>query len=131
MDNNLQTSGEITTGDQSPSVVEPMAPKVLEALRGSIAKWEGIVAGIAHDEGPLNCPLCQMFHRRTMCRGCPVMDRTGQDSCKGTPYDNYDRDLNPAWAQAEVDFLKSLLPDDKATSALPDRSEPTQSQEAR
>lgn len=112
MDNNLQTSGEITTGDQRPAVVAPMAPEVLEALRGSIKKWEGIVAGTTRDEGGRNCPLCQMFvhGKAATCRGCPVRTRTGKSSCDGTPYYYYEHG-DTQTAQAELDFLKSLLPE--------------------
>lgn len=102
--------GQALTGDQSPSVVDPMPPAVLEAPLGSIAKWEGIVAGTTRDEGARNCPLCQMFAAPPLfCRGCPVMVRTGRPACQSTPYYNYNGRVDRA--QAELDFLRSLLPE--------------------
>lgn len=114
-----------------------MSPETLEALRGSIAKWEGIVAGTVQDEGPANCPLCIRFNRtvneRVNCSGCPVRDRTEQHGCTGSPYDDFENymglveegeeELDEArkkdLAQEELDFLKSLLP----TDAIPDETE--------
>jgi hypothetical protein len=106
--------------------------KVTErALRGSIRKWERIVAGTGVDERSDNCPLCQRFahyneETDTYCQTrlgeeCPV-----GDSCCNTPYTGWCNhqfaehdDLSPyvvrcarctELAQAELDFLKSLLP---------------------
>lgn len=95
---------------------EPMDADTLEALRGSIAKWEGIVAGTVRDMGMSNCPLCQKFAypRGNECRGCPVAERTGRSDCRGTPYYEHDEE-KPETAQAELDFLKSLLPPDVVT----------------
>lgn len=99
-----------------------MTDKTLEALKGSIAKWKTIVKGIGIDQGPNNCPLCDLFYE-DRCEGCPVSDKTGRDACSGTPYtpwanqahysnDGYEvrTDKHKALAQAELDFLKSLLP---------------------
>jgi hypothetical protein len=109
-----------------------MDDETLAALKGSIAKWEGIVAGTAADQGERNCPLCQQFPSPT-CNGCPVKERTGRSNCSGTPYHGEwmrlsepdvrgcgcgsckgERialtDVGRAAAQAELDFLISLLP---------------------
>ena len=59
-----------------------MNRKTLTALKGSIKKWEKIVAGTGSDNGYQNCPLCALF----------VLDR---------------RD---PFARKELAFLKSLLP---------------------
>jgi len=110
----------------------PMDAETLEALKGSIAKWEGIVAGIDVDRGARNCPLCQKYPNLG-CDGCPVAERTGYANCSDTPYQSQwmrlkepdvsgcgcasckgERvaltDVARAAAQAEVDFLRSLLP---------------------
>lgn len=100
-----------------------MNAKTLKALRGSIAKWQAIVDGTGVDEGNKNCPLCQRFvyfwfgYKKPiakMCVGCPVYEKTGKKGCRNTPYDDYaygsDSIKN---AQAELDFLKSLLPEGK------------------
>lgn len=102
-----------------------MDERTLTALRGSIQKWEAIVAGTGADHGMDNCPLCQEFavtdHAFRACHGCPVKARTGQSNCKGTPYIDWFDETNPdgrvtdertkALAQAELDFLRSLLPE--------------------
>jgi hypothetical protein len=105
-----------------------MNPQTLKALRGSIKKWEDICSGVGVDNGADNCPLCTRFYSR-QCSGCPVMLKTGFDSCNGTPYaekwyyvvecDEKGKILCPAVAntperlsaaRAELRFLKSLLP---------------------
>lgn len=105
-----------------------MDERTLEALKGSIAKWEGIVAGTVEDQGDINCPLCQKFNNDDTewpCRGCPVMDKTGRTYCFESPYQNFFTKVKSlgwkneeyrAAAQAEVDFLKSLLPTEAVTA---------------
>lgn len=93
----------------------------LTALKGSIKKWQGIVAGKVKDEGPDNCPLCKLFYAIN-CRGCPVSKATGLKWCDGTPYSDLWSNCNDGMAKsnpqiyaakAEVKFLKSLLPKPK------------------
>jgi hypothetical protein len=94
-----------------------MTPETLEALKGSIEKWQRIEAGADTDKGTDNCPLCQLFHEDhrltdgASCDGCPVSDRTGKLFCRGTPYMDYTGDgKTKANARAELEFLRSLLP---------------------
>lgn len=112
-----------------------MDAKTLEALRGSIEKWEKIAAGTGLDMANTNCPLCQLFrsdvYSDTACHGCPVMERTGHQVCDKSPYKEFAALKSPdvkyfrsKWkrgyravsdkakevALAELDFLKSLLP---------------------
>jgi len=99
-----------------------MPARTLRALKGSIAKWEAIVAGTGEDLGVKNCPLCQEFPDID-CTGCPVRERTGQPFCGGSPYQQWDDETDRAetrraatprlvaLAQAELDFLRSLLPE--------------------
>jgi hypothetical protein len=105
-----------------------MNAETLAALKGSIAKWDAIVAETLSDEGAINCPLCQLFARKG-CIGCPVRASSGMAQCSGTPYANwYDgcrrehlgntylpwfatTDELKALARAEADFLRSLLPE--------------------
>lgn len=108
-----------------------MNTEARKALEGSIAKWERIVNGTGVDKGHENCPLCREFYGHG-CRGCPVQEHTGRMECGGTPYvawrrhQLYDhsgillpRKIPPdcpdcqRLAQAEVDFLVSLLPEEK------------------
>lgn len=104
-----------------------MNKKTLAALKGSIEKWEKIVAGTGGDDGADNCPLCQLFNNdetEEMCAGCPVAKKTGLDGCSGTPYPDWgehfrgilrypfvaDTKEKVAAAEAELAFLRSLLP---------------------
>jgi hypothetical protein len=101
-----------------------MDARTAKALEDSIKHWEQNVAAEKLEDtkiGPENCALCGLFNmphaasQGTSCVGCPVMDRTGQNFCKGSPYDQVEladdaRDFNAfrAAAQRELDFLKSL-----------------------
>ena len=103
-----------------------MNARTLKALRGSIEKWEAIVAGTGMDLGAANCPLCALF-RAADCSGCPVAKAAGRPDCSNTPYIAWirvGRDRRRTiilysgrvsarlkrLAQAELDFLKGLLP---------------------
>lgn len=88
-----------------------MDAKTLEALKGSVAKWEAIVAGTGEDHGQMNCPLCYVFIIGD-CEGCPVMAATGKRFCAGTPYEAYYESAKRSDAADELAFLKSLLPQD-------------------
>jgi hypothetical protein len=89
--------------------------------------------------GPSDCALCRLFWNKlhapimpendgdaicVRCDGCPVLAATGQHGCNGSPYGDAE-DAFMEWddveqedslarfheaAQAELDFLKSLLP---------------------
>src|SRR6185312_7545544 len=102
-----------------------MDERTLEALKRSIEKWETrVVLGAGYD-GPVGasgCPLCQLHADGSGCFGCPVAQKVRQHGCHGTPYYDWrdalwDARRTPSLAplvmkraQAEVDFLKSLLP---------------------
>ena len=107
-----------------------MDKKTLKALKGSIEKWEKIVAGTGKDEGPNNCPLCKLFNKiegeeKYACNGCPVKEETGQKYCWNTPYEVYEPNPTKKNAIKELNFLKSLLPTMEAPSVL----EPTMTPE--
>lgn len=103
-----------------------MDARTLKALKGSIKKWEGIVAGTDVDDGDKNCPLCAEFLDqpfKEFCEGCPVSAATGLDDCIGTPYQDWhqahDYGRRPLMARddetvmcavLELEFLKGLLP---------------------
>lgn len=94
----------------------------LEALQGSIKKWETVVAKGTDGTRWVDCPLCIAFFDHS-CRGCPVRERSGRTLCRGTPFTQYEEarsllakrgaDLLP-FAQAELAFLKALLPQEVA-----------------
>lgn len=109
-----------------------MSKRALNALNGSIAKWKAIVGGAGTDQGPDNCPLCKLYHDNG-CTNCPVSKIVLDDFCRRTsyidwyrhhvnnhPYDGYgciphlDCPDCLRLAQAELDFLKSLLPQETA-----------------
>jgi len=105
------------------------------ALEASIRHWE---ANLATDDphqasySYLDCALCQLFDNEDevddegnpldVCFKCPVMQATGESGCRNTPYARA-RVAISAWRrgapkpvaeiQAEIDFLKSLLPEDE------------------
>lgn len=107
-----------------------MTPEVRAALEASIEKWERNASAAHWADVKLqaaDCPLCQLFHPEFTafmngeCSGCPVKDETGEPFCRSTPYGEASR-LKIGWhggkttaeqfhkaAQAEVDFLRSLL----------------------
>jgi hypothetical protein len=114
-----------------------MTPQAEAALRRTIEnKWEKIVDCEESDRGMANCELCQLFNHKHLCRGCPVARHTGEDSCYDTPYHDfriYVSRAEPAhlissdgyrvfdqksynFALAELEFLKSLLPDKTDTT---------------
>ena len=98
------------------------APK-LKALKASIQKWDDNTRAEKPRDvilGRDDCPLCQEFPD---CEGCPVMERTGNHGCLGTPYYRV-AELHLKWfhglpdkaeyveaAIKEREFLISLLPD--------------------
>lgn len=103
--------------------------ETLTALKGSILKWEKIVAGTGFDRGEDNCPLCELF---PYCTDCPVALHTGKVGCCGTayadwlchtyvahandvsyfrPHKGFEKEAQEI-AQAMLDFLRSLLPSD-------------------
>jgi hypothetical protein len=119
----------------------------LAALRGSIAKWQGVVFGEVRDYGVVNCPLCRMFYAgepddegdHHACVKCPVYYRTGESDCGDTPYEEWaklsrDQDQNltsgywpktpeqVAAAKAELDFLMLLLPKENQGHGLSDQA---------
>jgi hypothetical protein len=102
-----------------------MNAETLEALRGSIAKWQRIAAGTGVNRGPIDCPLClphcpSFQDTPVECEGCPVKQATGKPNCLGSPYWKFLKaDVPGASAEhlqhlaaAERDFLISLLPAD-------------------
>jgi hypothetical protein len=102
-----------------------MKPSTLKALKASIKHWEANAAAVEPDAASLSasdCALCMRFYELYgVCNGCPVMERTGKELCRKTPYTRAIGALD-AWhaggtgtkfravARAELDFLKSLLP---------------------
>jgi len=68
--------------------------QMLIALKGSVEKWDKISKGEGEDNGTDNCPLCKLYHTRSLsglgdevnCTGCPIQKKTGEHGCKGTPY---------------------------------------------
>lgn len=90
-------------------------------MKGSVKKWEKIVAGTGVDLGSNNCPLCEAFHSSD-CEGCPVAEITKQPDCEGTPYYAWKSkatyrdsgwgvdEFSLSYAKDMLAFLKSVLP---------------------
>jgi hypothetical protein len=78
--------------------------EMLDAIDGSIRKWEDILAGRKEDRGTGNCPLCQNYHVTPgflePCKNCPVMGDSGAKCCDGTPY--------KAWKEHHDSFHNDL-----------------------
>lgn len=104
-----------------------MDDKTLTALKASIAHWEdNLVKAKAGEEFSTfaeDCALCAKFAPFSQsiekdCVACPVAKKTGLLCCEGTPYcdvsyaQREDEDC-AAVVEAELDFLKSLLPEVK------------------
>lgn len=107
-----------------------MDAKTLEALKASIAKWEKNAEATGpslYTVGPSGCPLCKEFFAGG-CQGCPVSEKTGRTACDESPYYKALYASVTWWnapsslrrrvvahnaARAEVDFLKSLLPQER------------------
>lgn len=105
-----------------------MNSETVQAIKESIAHWERMRDDPKCGEQPTVgfCALCEMFldeARENCCSGCPVFEETGLLMCQGSPYpraslawynlERWGEKYLPAWqqaAQAEIDFLKSLLP---------------------
>ena len=107
-----------------------MKPETRTALEESIEKWRAIVDGHGVDSSS-NCALCHRFCRYPGKRcelgdePCPVFKAKGIIRCVGTPFEDWEDyqvehdapfprkifdDKSRQLAQAELDFLKSLLP---------------------
>lgn len=114
---------------------DPAFYETLNALNGSINKWSNIVAGTGTDKLSRNCALCKLFLEATstqdkQCGGCPVAIKAGVTGCHNTPFEDWNDHQNTVHrdcaitrryvhvgcaectrlAQAELDFLRSLLP---------------------
>ncbi len=69
--------------------------KAIEALKGSIEKWDGVAKGTVIDRGPHNCPLCKEYRGvAKACKGCPIEDDTGAEGCLGTPFENWNSHMS-------------------------------------
>lgn len=112
-----------------------MSPEMLEALKKSIKKWEAIVAGTGIDKLARNCALCQLCKDgEVQCvspeyEPCPVYNETGYINCQDSPWQEWASYMSEMvgdddWkvfdadslkiAKAEVEFLKSLLPEEES-----------------
>jgi len=103
-----------------------MNKRALDAINGSIAKWEAIVAGTGEDRGEGNCPLCHAFYSLDdSCDRCPIAKKVGDSFCESTPYTKWRRSfpdgkrlkantpIRIELAKKELAFLKRLLPKEK------------------
>ncbi|MDO6966935.1 hypothetical protein [Rhizobium alvei] len=105
-----------------------MDERTLEALKASIANWERNAKVEKMEDaklGVINCPLCNMFWLDD-CKGCPVAKNTGTRLCAKTPYHDAEDELENGniesfrkAALAEVEFLKSLLPEGERDGPSP------------
>lgn len=62
--------------------------QTMKALDASIKHWKRLSTNSQEpNEAPnwKSCALCCRFLAQD-CLGCPIFDKTGKDSCRGTPY---------------------------------------------
>lgn len=95
------------------------------ALEYSIAKWRFIKRYFnEHHELPpasltaRSCGLCHKFFDYGACNGCPVMKKTGERLCHGSPFEDIDSGGQETAENidAEIRFLVSLrAPQSKKT----------------
>ena len=104
-----------------------MNPETKQALKESIEHWKRLASGNRKPGEGMeagDCALCKMFLRRVAdpCSGCPVRESSGHIGCRNTPFDNacaietklgMDSSEFKAVAEKELEFLKSLLPQDE------------------
>lgn len=115
-----------------------MDAPTLEALKKSIAHWDENAKATDPDKVSViaeACALCDLFYE-DQCHGCPVSKWTGQAECQGTPWvkayskhhewkqlagtPNKERIAVAArrfrlTAEAEAEFLRSLLPPEESS----------------
>lgn len=99
--------------------------ETLKAWVDSCAHWRRMATGKRRKgEGPSadSCAFCKMFLNEVSgCDGCPVKNTTGEDYCRGTPFDKayttfHCENAGPnsvlfrRAAHRELAFLESLLP---------------------
>ena len=114
------------TTNKAPAM--KMSKRAEKALRGSIKKWERIVAGDGTDNGVDDCPLCSLCFGdfSTRCDGCPVSEAVKDNACHGTPHEEWadhhdevhDEEVETkvhcptckTLAKKELTFLQGLLP---------------------
>ena len=108
-----------------------LSKRALSGLKGSIKKWEKIAISKGIDEGIKNCTLCKLYWE-TGCMSCPVFKKTKSTGCEKTPYIEWIKHHKcqhklsacfvsteiisdciecKEYAELEVEFLKSLLPE--------------------
>ena len=104
-----------------------MTRRALNALKKSIEHYERMLAGTPERIGRDVCALCREFNDWSdPCAGCPVHSATGAKYCDLTPFIRLAEHVDEVHGratpialkcetcrdllQAELDFLKSLLP---------------------
>lgn len=89
------------------------------ALKESITVWEVAHAGLAADDitpihDDITCPLCLecRSYGECLCLAgscCPISIDTGEDCCKGTPYEEWDKDkISIPKHLAMITYMKDL-----------------------
>jgi hypothetical protein len=110
-----------TEGEQTVKISKAIVEK---AKIASVKHWEELRDNPrSSTPSARDCPLCTLFikseNNREPCEGCPVALKTGLPGCEGSPwrkafkqwcrfYDGKKNTFKQA-AQAEIDFLKSLI----------------------
>lgn len=88
-------------------------------LESAITRWKDNAKATRLDDvkiGWMGCSFCEAYYGGSYCdRACPIVKKTSQHRCKGTPYGDVEKavrdyDLPEAkrHSQRMVEFLESL-----------------------
>ena len=67
----------------------------------SIAKWHELQREPVIDGGIRSCGLCMLYFRDD-CDECPIRGYTGQVVCEGTPYEEWEEEMQDEYRDAEL-----------------------------
>ena len=68
-----------------------MEKKTYNAIVASLdEKWRPMLCSTSKiDKASDNCALCKVFADGSICDGCPVKEKTGENSCNNSPYEEW------------------------------------------
>lgn len=93
----------VSGGSNTTPIADPkyfISKRAKKALRKSVAKWQHAAktGDTSRCGGAADCPLCNLYHpslndgnmREGCSPSCPIKLATGQDWCKGSPYEPWE-----------------------------------------
>jgi hypothetical protein len=108
-----------------------MTKKTEKALKKCIEGWKTRKLIDSEYAGPYECELCSLYSVSCniriksidfSCSGCPIFKSTGEQFCRKTPVDNYNKALmrsrkadSRRHAREMIALMEELLPKEKTT----------------